>query len=79
MEKAYKIKEKDTVIRVGDLIEALKDHKDKELMIHLWVVGKKRGKNKILIDTPEILGGIDGDIFNFTLMVGEWELEEYKD
>lgn len=72
------IRERNTAISVVDLIEALKEHKEKELAINIWILDEE-GKNRILVGTPEILGGIDNNMFNFTLVLAEWELEEEEE
>ena len=59
-------------------LESTLEHKEKELAINVWILGEE-DKNRILVGTQEISGGIDNNMFNFTLVFGEWELEEEEE
>lgn len=69
--------QKDKEITVGDFIDSIKEHRDKELMTHVHIAGKKGNTSKYLVGFPEIYAGIDynENMLDLTILFGEWELE----
>lgn len=76
MEKNIIIKNRGEIIKINKLIEKLKEYKNKELMLHVWIRGKF---DKTLCGSPAIYADMkdDDNKLNIMLVYNEKDLHEH--